>query len=177
MLLPEYVIRSVDQKAIFSSPLQMSFHVPSPITCCSPDPANAFRGQIPSCPFFMQNIDGSHISTIRVSSSETLEYDIAGDATTFPPSPQDQMLQPPYDIGARISTNSWGAVRTTYTSLDRQMDHFAYSNTDMVIVIAAGNCGDIVSGCTFLVRTGDYAICSLRERAFLQALSSSAFNL
>ena len=61
--------------------------------------------------------------------------------------PQTQMLQPPYDIGARISTNSWGAVRTTYTSLDRQMDDFAYLKPDMVVVIAAGNCGDVISGC------------------------------
>lgn len=61
------------------------------------------------------------------------------------------MLQPPYDIGARISTNSWGAVRTTYTSLDRQVDDFAYLNQDMVIVIAAGNCGDEISGCQYQV--------------------------
>ncbi|CAM9613438.1 unnamed protein product, partial [Ectocarpus sp. 13 AM-2016] len=60
-----------------------------------------------------------------------------------------QMLQPPYDIGARISTNSWGAVRTTYTSLDRQVDDFAYLNQDMVIVVAAGNCGDEISGCQY----------------------------
>lgn len=61
------------------------------------------------------------------------------------------MLQPPYDIGARISTNSWGAVRTTYTSLDRQVDDFAYLNQDMVIVVAAGNCGDEISGCQYQV--------------------------
>ena len=61
------------------------------------------------------------------------------------------MLQPPYDIGARISTNSWGAVRTSYTSLDRQMDNFAYLKPDMVVVIAAGNCGDVISGCEYQV--------------------------
>ncbi|CAM9221144.1 unnamed protein product [Hapterophycus canaliculatus] len=60
-----------------------------------------------------------------------------------------QMLQPPYDIGARISTNSWGALRTTYTTLDRQMDYFAYFNPDMVIVVAGGNCGDVISGCVY----------------------------
>lgn len=63
------------------------------------------------------------------------------------------MLQPPYDIGARISTNSWGAVRTTYTSLDRQMDDFAYLKPDMVLVVAAGNCGDVISGCEYQVNT------------------------
>lgn len=61
------------------------------------------------------------------------------------------MLQPPYDIGARISTNSWGAVRTSYTTLDRQMDDFAYLKPDMVLVIAAGNCGDVISGCEYQV--------------------------
>lgn len=65
--------------------------------------------------------------------------------------PQTQMLQPPYDIGARISTNSWGAVRTSYTTLDRQMDDFAYLKPDMVLVVAAGNCGDVISGCEYQV--------------------------
>ncbi len=62
------------------------------------------------------------------------------------------MLQPPYDIGARISTNSWGAVRTTYTSLDRDVDDFTYLNPDMVVVVAAGNCGDEISGCVYQVK-------------------------
>lgn len=31
------------------------------------------------------------------------------------------------------------------------MDDFAYSNTDMVILIAAGNCGDSISECEYLV--------------------------
>lgn len=68
------------------------------------------------------------------------------------PPPQVQMLQTSYDIGARVSTNSWGAVRTTYTSLDRQMDNAAYVLPDMVIVVAAGNCGDIISECSYQVR-------------------------
>lgn len=61
------------------------------------------------------------------------------------------MLDPPYDIGARVSTNSWGAVRTTYTSLDRQMDNFAYIKPDMAIIVAAGNCGDAISQCAYQV--------------------------
>ena len=64
---------------------------------------------------------------------------------------QTQMLQPPYDVGARASSNSWGAVQTTYTSLDRQMDSFAFQRPDMVIVVAAGNCGDASSGCQYQV--------------------------
>lgn len=64
---------------------------------------------------------------------------------------QTQLLAPAYAIGARISTNSWGAIRTTYTSLDRQMDAFAYDNPDMVIVVAGGNCGDEISECTYQV--------------------------
>lgn len=61
------------------------------------------------------------------------------------------MLDPPYDIGARVSTNSWGAVRTTYTSLDRQVDDFAYNQPDMAIIVAAGNCGDAISQCFYQV--------------------------
>ena len=40
----------------------------------------------------------------------------------------------------------------TYTSLDRQMDSFAFQRPDMVIVVAAGNCGDAFSGCQYQVR-------------------------
>lgn len=60
---------------------------------------------------------------------------------------QTQMLTPAYDIGARVSSNSWGAMRTSYTTLDRQLDTFAYDHRDMTILVAAGNCGDAISGC------------------------------
>ncbi|CAM9140348.1 unnamed protein product, partial [Choristocarpus tenellus] len=70
-----------------------------------------------------------------------------GELTT-PSNIKTQMLDPPYAIGARISTNSWGAIRTYYTSLDRQLDDFAYNNDDMLILVAAGNCGDSSSGCS-----------------------------
>lgn len=67
---------------------------------------------------------------------------------------QKQVLVPAYRIGSRISTNSWGAIVTSYSSLDKQMDSFAYNNKDMTILVAAGNCGDVSSGCTENVSMG-----------------------
>lgn len=67
---------------------------------------------------------------------------------------QKQVLVPAYRIGSRISTNSWGAIVTSYSSLDKQMDSFAYNNKDMIILVAAGNCGDVNSGCTEDVSVG-----------------------
>jgi hypothetical protein len=61
-----------------------------------------------------------------------------------------QMLAPAYAAGARVFSNSWGAIRSTYTSLDRQLDAWAYSNPDSLILVAAGNCGDSSGGCEYL---------------------------
>ena len=54
-----------------------------------------------------------------------------------------QMLfQEAYDLGARIHNNSWGApTKSSYRVNSLEVDDFAYSHKDMLIVISAGNEG------------------------------------
>ncbi len=61
---------------------------------------------------------------------------------TVPPNLED-MLQPIYDDGARVHTNSWGSPRDLgkYHSYSRQVDQFTWDHPDMLIVFAAGNSG------------------------------------
>ena len=61
---------------------------------------------------------------------------------TVPPKLED-MLQPAYDDGARVHTNSWGSPRDLgkYHSYSKQVDQFMWDNPDMLIVFAAGNSG------------------------------------
>ncbi|CAM9451042.1 unnamed protein product, partial [Phaeothamnion confervicola] len=93
---------------------------------------------------------GWHLGDGMAHSGKIAMFDF-GDSTgalTTPSNLYRMMLQPAYDIGARVSSNSWGASITTYTTLDYRMDQFAYEQSDMTIVVAAGNCGDSRSGCT-----------------------------
>ena len=52
-----------------------------------------------------------------------------------------QVLQPAYSDGARVHSNSWGDTNNAYTQESHDVDSFVWSNRDLVIVIAAGNCG------------------------------------
>lgn len=52
------------------------------------------------------------------------------------------LLKPAYDAGARIHSNSWGAVgASTYTVGADELDAFVHEHPDMLVVAAAGNDG------------------------------------
>ncbi|CAM9425618.1 unnamed protein product [Ectocarpus fasciculatus] len=65
------------------------------------------------------------------------------------------ILEPAYDGGARVHSNSWDTVSTEYTSLSNEVDEFVYLHQDMLVVFAAGNCGDtttddLIDNCSVL---------------------------
>jgi len=52
------------------------------------------------------------------------------------------LFDPPYQAGARVHNNSWGAVAGgSYRANSREVDKFVHDNRDMVIVFSAGNDG------------------------------------
>jgi len=54
----------------------------------------------------------------------------------------NDLFRPPYDDGARIHNNSWGAAHNgLYNTNSRNVDEFVWDHRDMVIVFAAGNAG------------------------------------
>jgi hypothetical protein len=60
------------------------------------------------------------------------------------PADLTDLFEPPYrDDGARVHTNSWGAVTPSlpYDSSAREIDDFVWNNPDLVICFAAGNDG------------------------------------
>jgi serine protease AprX len=53
-----------------------------------------------------------------------------------------ELLQPAYDAGARIHSNSWGAVgASTYTVGADEVDAFVRTHPDLLVITAAGNDG------------------------------------
>ncbi len=67
------------------------------------------------------------------------------------PADLNNLFQPPYNDGARVHSNSWGApVAGQYTADSQDVDQFTWNNSDMVITFSAGNSGydGGVGGCT-----------------------------
>lgn len=63
-------------------------------------------------------------------------------ATLNLPDDLNEFYQPPYDLGARIHSDSWGsAVYGEYTSDSMTTDEFVWDHPDMLPVFAAGNEG------------------------------------
>ncbi len=95
---------------------------------------------------------GEHFGDGTAPGAKVAFFDF-GDTTTdelvTPSNLLVQMLQPGYDAGARVHSNSWGAIRVEYTSLDKQMDLWAYTHDDSIIIVAGGNCGDASGNCGF----------------------------
>lgn len=59
----------------------------------------------------------------------------------------NNLFKVPYDDGARVHTNSWGAaVSGAYTSDSNNVDEFVWDNRDLVICFAAGNSGEDFDG-------------------------------
>ncbi len=58
------------------------------------------------------------------------------------PADLNSLFQTPYNSGAMIHTNSWGAaVNGVYDTSSQQADQFAWNNKNMLILFAAGNEG------------------------------------
>ncbi|MGD8793087.1 MAG: PKD domain-containing protein [Anaerolineae bacterium] len=58
------------------------------------------------------------------------------------PNDLNQLFQPPYDAGARVHSNSWGAdVAGDYDGSSQDVDQFMWNNPDMLVTTSAGNAG------------------------------------
>lgn len=58
------------------------------------------------------------------------------------PADLNNLFQTPYNDGARVHSNSWGApVFGVYNADSQEVDQFAWNNKDMVITYSAGNSG------------------------------------
>ena len=58
------------------------------------------------------------------------------------PADLNNLFQTPYNDGARVHSNSWGApVDGQYTADSQDVDEFVWNNPDMVITFSAGNSG------------------------------------
>jgi hypothetical protein len=58
------------------------------------------------------------------------------------PADLNTLFQTPYNDGARVHSNSWGApVRGVYTTESQELDQFVWNHKDMVITYSAGNAG------------------------------------
>lgn len=63
------------------------------------------------------------------------------------PADLNNLFQPPYNDGARVHSNSWGApVAGQYTTDSMNVDRFAWNHKDMVITFSAGNSGVDTAG-------------------------------
>ncbi|CAM9757487.1 unnamed protein product [Phaeothamnion confervicola] len=54
-----------------------------------------------------------------------------------------KMLTPAMDAGANVHSDSWGTLTNEYSDLDLTLDQFIYEHPRFLMVIAAGNCGDV----------------------------------
>jgi len=62
------------------------------------------------------------------------------------------------EAGARLHTNSWGsATNAVYDSRSRALDEFMFDHDSLLILYAAGNCGERLSGC---INSGDGSLFS-----------------
>lgn len=80
-----------------------------------------------------------------------------GGYLTVPDDVYADMLQPAYSNGARLHSDSWGDALPTdqhqwpqytvggYDSIARDMDDFMFDQSDMLVLVAAGNDGDVMS--------------------------------
>ncbi len=59
----------------------------------------------------------------------------------YPPDDLGEMFITPYDAGARIHTNSWGANINAYDTLAWSVDRFMWEHKDFLVFFANGNSG------------------------------------
>ncbi len=67
----------------------------------------------------------------------------------YPPADLGDLFITPYYAGARLHTNSWGAVYNEYESLTRSVDHFMWEHKDFLVLFANGNAGPYVGSVGF----------------------------
>ena len=87
-------------------------------------PATSYAGSAPKAQFVFQSImdSGGNLGGI--------------------PADLNTLFQTPYNDGARVHSNSWGApVDGQYTADSQDVDEFVWNNPDMVITFSAGNSG------------------------------------
>lgn len=60
------------------------------------------------------------------------------------PPDMSKFLEPAYNDGARVHTNSWGSPRNlgAYDGMSEQVDKFMWDHPEMLILFAAGNSGE-----------------------------------
>ncbi|CAM9326926.1 unnamed protein product [Chrysoparadoxa australica] len=68
---------------------------------------------------------------------------LRGNALDVPGDLYLMMLQPAYEAGARVHSNSWGTLNNEYNRLDHEVDRFLHERRNTLVVVAAGNCGDV----------------------------------
>jgi serine protease AprX len=97
------------------------------------DSHNQIRGIAPGARLIFQSI---------MNAQGGLEINTAEGLGGIPEDLND-LFRPPYDDGARIHNNSWGAAYNgLYNTKSRNVDEFVWDHRDMVIVFAAGNAGN-----------------------------------
>lgn len=87
-------------------------------------PATSFTGTAPKANFVFQSImdSGGNLGGI--------------------PADLNNLFQTPYNDGARVHSNSWGApIDGQYNANSQDVDEFTWNNQDMVVTFSAGNSG------------------------------------
>jgi hypothetical protein len=87
-------------------------------------PAGSYTGTAPKAGYVFQSIMAANGSLAGI------------------PANLNTLFQTPYNDGARVHSNSWGAaVAGQYTADSQEVDQFIWSNKDMVVLYSAGNSG------------------------------------
>jgi subtilisin family serine protease len=122
-----------------------------PQTCyCTESGYPQLRGDDTSCENLIRDNDGA------APDAKIAVYDVgdADGALDIPSDMESYIFKPAYEIGARISSNSWGVgCVSSYGSRDLQVDSYTWDNPDILILFAAGNDGDDED-------CGEYNLCS-----------------
>jgi hypothetical protein len=104
-------------------------------------PSTSYAGTAPKAQYVFQSIMAANGSLAGI------------------PANLNTLFQTPYNDGARVHSNSWGApVAGQYNSDSQEVDQFTWNNKDMVITFSAGNSGrdgKVVSGGQCVVTPAD----------------------
>lgn len=97
-------------------------------------------------------------------SSQIAFFDIGSStgALTIPADINTDLLQPLYDAGSRILSNSWGSSSTaggTYSTDAQNVDDFMVSNPEALVLFSAGNDGTDGSGSVSSTCTSKNGMC------------------
>lgn len=104
---------------------------------------NTLSGMAPEAKIYFTDIgcqtDGGCTPPASIPTSCTL---CKPDVGLFLPSSIAALFQPAFDVGSRISTNSWGgSIAPFYSSSTADIDSYVASHPDHLVIFAAGNDG------------------------------------